>query len=78
MRLIYDPELDVAHLLLEGGDASADGGDASALARAEVGGVPAGGYVDAEFDSAGRLVGFEVLGARRVLPPEVLAEADRG
>lgn len=71
MRLIYDPELDVAHLLLEGGDASA-------LARAEVGGVPAGGYVDAEFDGAGRLVGFEVLGARRVLPPEVLADADRG
>ena len=38
--------------------------------------IPAGSYVDAVFDAAGRLVGLEVIGATRVLPPEVLAGAE--
>jgi uncharacterized protein YuzE len=69
MRIVYDPELDVAHLLF-------DEGAAGAPVRGEVTGVPAGGYVDAEYDAEGRLVGLEVLGAQRVLPPEVLAGAE--
>lgn len=69
MRILYDPELDVAHLLF-------DEGAAVAPVRGAVDGVPAGGYVDAEYDAEGRLVGLEVLGAQRVLPPEVLAGAE--
>ncbi|WP_025156044.1 DUF2283 domain-containing protein [Leifsonia aquatica] len=69
MRIVYDPELDVAHLLF-------DEGAPISPARVAVGGVPAGGYVDAEYDTDGRLVGLEVLGAQRVLPPEVLAGAE--
>ncbi|MFF2050353.1 DUF2283 domain-containing protein [Leifsonia sp. NPDC058194] len=69
MRIVYDPELDVAHLLFDEGAAIVPG-------RGSVAGVPAGGYVDAEYDRDGRLVGLEVLGAQRVLPPEVLAGAE--
>lgn len=70
MRIVYDPELDVAHLLFD------EGAPATTTARGPVSGVAAGGYVDAEYDAAGRLIGFEVLGAQRVLPPEVLAGAE--
>lgn len=69
MRLVYDPELDVAHFVF---DESCGEGSR----RASVGGVPAGAYVDAQFDATGHLIGFEVLGAHRVLPPEVLAGAE--
>ncbi|UAJ80128.1 DUF2283 domain-containing protein [Leifsonia sp. ZF2019] len=69
MRIVYDPELDVAHLLF-------DEGAVATAVRGAVAGVAAGGYVDAEYDAAGRLVGLEVLGAQRVLPPEVLAGAE--
>jgi uncharacterized protein YuzE len=70
MRIVYDPELDVAHLLF-------DEGAAVTAVRGALAGVPAGGYVDAEYDAGGRLVALEVLGAQRVLPPEVLAGAER-
>jgi uncharacterized protein YuzE len=70
MRLVYDPELDVALLVV-------DEGGAAGARHAAVGGVPAGSYVDAEYDEGGRLVAFEVIGARKVLPPEVLARAER-
>lgn len=69
MRIVYDPELDVAHLLFEERAQPTS-------ARGAVSGVAAGGYVDAEYDATGRLVALEVLGARRVLPPEVLAGAE--
>ncbi len=69
MRIVYDRELDIAHVVFD--DAGAPGGR-----HGTVGGIPAGSYVDAEFDAAGRLVGFEVIGATRVLPPEVLAGAE--
>lgn len=35
------------------------------------------GLVALEFDGAGHLIGIEVLGAQRVLPPDFLARARR-
>ena len=70
MRLVYDPELDVAQLVV-------DESGAAGARHAAVGGVPAGSYVDAEYDEGGRLIAFEVIGAKRVLSPEALARAER-
>ncbi|KRC51814.1 hypothetical protein ASE16_01695 [Leifsonia sp. Root227] len=72
MRLTYDPELDVAHFRLDVPT------DPSLPDRSAVPDAPAAGaHIDAEFDAAGFLVGFEVLGAHLVLRPDVLAAAER-
>jgi uncharacterized protein YuzE len=69
MRLTYDPELDVAHLMFD------DVAEASLAQRAS-GATPFGGsYVDLEYDADGYLIGIEVLGAAQTLPPDVLANA---
>jgi uncharacterized protein YuzE len=72
MRITYDPELDVAHVRL---DVPAEPSlpDRSAVPNAPA----AGAHIDAEFDAAGFLVGFEVLGAHLVLRPDVLAAAEQ-
>ncbi|MFF1571159.1 DUF2283 domain-containing protein [Leifsonia sp. NPDC058292] len=71
MRLTYDPELDVAHLRF-------DTGTDPLSAERSPGGTPfAGSYVDLEYDADGHLIGIEVLGARQILRPEVLAAAER-
>ena len=72
MRLIYDAELDVAYLRVD------DDAQTALPAHSRPAETPAGGgYLSAEYDTDGYLVGFEVLGAHRVLGPDVLAAAER-
>ncbi|WP_113701012.1 DUF2283 domain-containing protein [Nonomuraea lactucae] len=70
MRIEHDAENDVAYVYLvdEIGE-----GDADAQLLVEREGMP--GELVLDFDTEGRLLGFEVLGASAILRPEVLALA---
>ncbi len=70
MKVTYDPKSDAAYIYL--------------ATRIEPGGVkstyacdPAetGAEINLDFDSDGRLIGIEVLGASRKLPADVIREA---
>ena len=71
MRITYDREADAAYIY---------------LTEIEPGGVTSGSTlnrhmemasVNCDFNAADQLVGIEVLGASRVLPPDVLAGAEQ-
>jgi uncharacterized protein YuzE len=70
VEITYDKDANAAYVTL-----------VASIARGEVRETipcesPAGtGYLFVDFDSEGRLLGIEILGARRMLPPEVLQGA---
>lgn len=72
MRVTFDPEANAAYVYLK--DQIPPGG----VSRSEFCDVEvAGGPVFLQFDSDGRLIGIEILGATELLPAEVLDEAER-
>ncbi|MBE7370604.1 DUF2283 domain-containing protein [Dermacoccus barathri] len=73
MRLAFDGEADAAYVAL-GPDPGAGG--VTRTVPVELGGEP-GIDLALDVDANGRLVGVEVLGASRLLAPEVLAAAHR-
>ncbi len=71
MKITYDKQADAAYIMIA--DHITDGESAIQLHSIE---TPGGkGEVILDFDSDGKLLGVEVLGAEQVLPPEVLAHA---
>lgn len=71
MRVTYEPSVDAAYLQLvdeigAGGIAKTYPCDPNEVA----------GMINLDFDSAGRLVGIEVLDASKLLPPGVLESAE--
>ena len=70
MRVTYDPQADAAFIYLT--QVRHGPVTSSTLIDHDT----PGGAVIAEFDLDGRLVGIEILGARRLLPPEVISDAD--
>jgi uncharacterized protein YuzE len=73
MRVTYDPEVDASYIYLR---AIEPGGSKTTVPVREAEGVAAGNLI-LDFDADGRLIGIEVLCASRVLPCELLAEAER-
>lgn len=72
MRVTFDPEANAAYIYLK--DQIPSGG----VARSEFCDIElSGGPVFLQFDSDGRLIGIEILGAKELLPPETLDEAER-
>ncbi|HET9656649.1 MAG TPA: DUF2283 domain-containing protein [Kineosporiaceae bacterium] len=72
MRISYDPTADAAYIYIveSVGAAGVDftyGCDPAAV----------GGMIHLDFDSDGRLVGLEILGASSKLPVAILREAER-
>ncbi|MGQ0468148.1 MAG: DUF2283 domain-containing protein [Sporichthyaceae bacterium] len=70
MRVTYDPESNAAYLYLA--DTIGPGGVDKTYPCDP---LEVGGMINLDFDDSGALVGIEVLGARTLLPPEVLALA---
>jgi uncharacterized protein YuzE len=69
VRVTYDPDADAAYLNLVDRDLQ----PGEAVHQSDLGDTPGGrGTLIADFDRDGRLLGIEVLGARAVLPPELL------
>jgi uncharacterized protein YuzE len=72
MRITFDPDANAVYIYLK--DQIPPGG----VSRSEFCDVElSGGPVFLQFDSTGRLIGIEILGARELLPAEVLDEAQR-
>jgi uncharacterized protein YuzE len=71
MRITYDPVADAAYIYLTERPAGVEGKQTVVDTFVE------NSAVIAEFNEASQLVGIEVLGASRGLPPEVLARAHR-
>lgn len=72
MHVTYDSEADAAYIQL------ADEIGAGGVAHTHVcDPVEVDGMIHLDFDSDGRLLGIEVLGARSTLPPEVLSAAEK-
>lgn len=70
MFVRYDRKVDAAYLQV------ADEIEPGGVARTyPCDPAEAGGMINLDFDSEGRLVGIEVLGAQGLLPPEVLRDA---
>ncbi|MBM4116986.1 DUF2283 domain-containing protein [bacterium] len=70
MRITYDPKTDAAYIYLE------DKIGPSGVARTypcDPKGV--NGQINLDFDSEGRLLGIEILDARRKLPEDLLRSA---
>jgi uncharacterized protein YuzE len=72
MKITYDPEADAAYLQLV---ERVDGEIAETLPVEELDESRAGGFIF-DFDDDGRLLGIEVLGARRALRQATLASGD--
>ncbi|MFK4730511.1 DUF2283 domain-containing protein [Agromyces mediolanus] len=70
MRLTHDPEVDAAYLTL--GDAIAPG---SIDRTVELEPPIEGTMLLADVDASGRILGFEFIGARRLLDPALLRDA---
>ena len=71
MKITYDRKADAAYLYVK---ASLKRGEAAVTVPGE--GEAEG--INLDFDASGRLLGVEVLDARRRLPPELLKEAAAG
>jgi uncharacterized protein YuzE len=71
MRITYDPVADAAYIYLTERPAGVEGKQTVVDIFVE------NSAVIAEFNEANQLVGIEVLGASRGLPPEVLANASK-
>ena len=71
VRITYDPEADAAYVYLV--DAIAPGG----VARTEIAMIDLDmASIAVDFDSKGRMLGVEILGASRVLAEETLRRAE--
>ncbi|MDE3723116.1 DUF2283 domain-containing protein [Nocardiopsis sp. N85] len=72
MRIGYDAEADAAYITVVDhiGDGEAE------VQRHSIRTPDPEGEIILDFDARGFLLGVEVLGAARVLPPEVLATAE--
>lgn len=70
MRITYDTEADAAYVYLKD---SISQGEATNTIVCDVDIESASIHLD--FDATGHLLGFEVLGASRVLPDEVISDA---
>jgi uncharacterized protein YuzE len=70
VRLTFDPEADAAYIQL------ADSEPGEAVDQVIVEGIPSPAEVVLDFNSDGQLLGVEVIGARAVLSPNLLAVAD--
>ncbi|CAM5738964.1 DUF2283 domain-containing protein [Streptomyces microflavus] len=71
MHIEYDHDNDVAYVSLVAHIADGAAGRQFTLE------TPGGADLNLDFDEAGRLLGFEVIGARAGLPEEVLRQASR-
>ncbi|MFJ7063201.1 DUF2283 domain-containing protein [Streptomyces griseobrunneus] len=71
MHIEYDHDNDVAYVSLVAQIADGAAGRQFTLE------TPGGADLNLDFDEAGRLLGFEVIGARAGLPEEVLRQASR-
>ena len=71
MRLTYDASVDAAYLYLVD---RITAGAVHQTCPCEPDGVK--GSINLDFDAAGQLLGMEVLGAKSVLPAEVLNKAE--
>ncbi|WP_068800273.1 DUF2283 domain-containing protein [Pseudonocardia sp. HH130630-07] len=75
MLIRYEADVDVAYISLAG-HIGPGGCDAPGI----TGLVPPGhdqiGEINLDFDRSGRLLGVEVVGAKRLLPAEALASAE--
>lgn len=70
IRVTYDPRADAAYVRL------ADFQPGAATTQIFVEGIPSPADIVLDFNSAGQLVGVEVVGARSVLSPDLLAIAE--
>lgn len=73
MRVTYDPYADAAYIYLREIE---PGGTKATVDAEEAEGIAAGGSIMLDFDDDGRLIGIEVLRAKRGLPKELIAEAE--
>ena len=71
MELEYDPEADAAYIRLAGHIGAGGVAKTYPCDPLEVDGM-----INLDFDAQGRLVGIEVLGASKKLPPEALTHTD--
>ncbi|WP_169953346.1 DUF2283 domain-containing protein [Microbispora sp. H11081] len=71
MRIDHDSENNVAYIYLVD-----EIGEGEAVTQIEVEDDELRGEIVLDLDREGRLLGIEVLGASRILRPEVLAQAD--
>jgi uncharacterized protein YuzE len=72
MRITFDPEANAAYIYLK--EAIEPGGvSKTELCNVEL----SGGPIFLQFNSDGRLIGIEILGARELLLEDTLDEAER-
>ena len=71
MRLTYDASVDAAYIYFV--DHIGDGAVSETFPCEPRGGK---GSINLDFDASGRLLGIEVLGARAILPADVLNKAE--
>jgi uncharacterized protein YuzE len=72
MRFTYSERADAAYICLESPEAGSSVAKSVPCDPTEI-----GADINLDFDSDGRLIGIEVLGASRHLPPTFLGDADR-
>ena len=70
VRVTFDPKADAAYVKL------ANFGPGEAVAQVIVEGIPNLADIVLDFSSDGQLLGMEVIGARAILSPELLASAN--
>jgi uncharacterized protein YuzE len=69
MKLSYDKSIDAAYIQLA---LEIDAGGVAKTYPCDP--LAVEGQINLDFDAAGRLVGIEILGASRKLPPELLRQ----
>ncbi len=69
MKVTYDPSVDAAYIAL----VHIGPGDAKSTYKCHPKKI--GGMLNLDFDANGRLIGIEVVGALKLLPPELLISA---
>ncbi|MBX9472845.1 DUF2283 domain-containing protein [Microcella sp.] len=67
MKIIYDPVADAAYIYLQ-----SDPNQYSHMVALDP--QAAGGMINFDYDTEGLLLGIEVLGAKRLLHPDLLSE----
>jgi uncharacterized protein YuzE len=72
VRITYDPNVNAAYIYL-----SRDRYAGGVAKTYPCDPMQVGGMINLDFDDDGRLVGVEVMDADKMLPPEILAEADQ-
>ena len=72
MRIVFDKKNDIAYFHLINDSISAEAARTHACDP-----IGVNGEINLDFNEAGQLVGIEVLEARRLLPSELLAQAEK-